>query len=72
MYGIHLIYIQNFRTLSSLGSSADWVESYLVENLEDRFSPIAVITSLKLNSFVLIKSASNDLLDHRESYIHYN
>ena len=38
LYNIFSFYIRNFKPLSSLCSWADWFESYLVANPEDRFS----------------------------------
>ena len=37
---ISSFYIQNFKPLASLCSWADWFESYLVKNPEDRFSRV--------------------------------
>ena len=39
LYNISSFYIQNFKTLASLYSWAGRFESYLVANLEYRFSP---------------------------------
>ena len=37
-YNTSFFYIRNFKTLSNLCGCADWFESYLVENPEDKFS----------------------------------
>ena len=49
-------YIQNFKLLASFCSWADWFESYLVENPEDRFSRDGAQLSQDYKSVVLLYS----------------